>query len=169
MFGQDTSSLTLYCFTEGSSTSFPCQAPNNPARPASAENLNLLLARSPATPPRCQEAIGFRDKALYMFTSGTSGFPKSVIILHARLFNVGVKFYHYEKIRKDDVIYTPLPLYHGQGTKTGTCVSLIYGPSQVIRKQFSASAFWKDCIKHNVTVRFILKEINVLKFYNIYR
>jgi len=50
-------------------------------------------------------------------------------------------------IRDDDIQYTPLPLYHTAGGMLGIGQTLNYGTTTVIRKKFSASAFWKDCIK----------------------
>lgn len=75
-----------------------------------------------------------------------------------------------------DVLYDCLPLYHSAGTMgvlggtgwgtgnsspslpsagnimgVGQC--LIYGMTVVLRKKFSASRFWDDCVKHNCTVR----------------
>lgn len=33
-----------------------------------------------------------------------------------------------------------------------TSSSLLFGTKTVIRKKFSASAFWSDCVKHKITV-----------------
>lgn len=52
-----------------------------------------------------------------------------------------------------DIVYDSLPLYHMTGGMVGVGQALLFGSSVVIRKKFSASQFWKDCIKYNVTVQ----------------
>jgi solute carrier family 27 fatty acid transporter 1/4 len=56
-------------------------------------------------------------------------------------------------LRPDDIMYNPLPLYHATGGVLGTGPALVYGTPIVLRTKFSASAYWKDCIKYNCTVR----------------
>lgn len=56
-------------------------------------------------------------------------------------------------LRLDDVLYDPLPLYHSAGGMIGVGQTLLRGITVVIRRKFSASNFWKDCIKYNCTVR----------------
>ena len=56
------------------------------------------------------------------------------------------------KIRGSDVIYTSLPLYHSAGGVLGTGQMVFTGATMVIRRKFSASQFWKDCVKYNCTV-----------------
>lgn len=63
-------------------------------------------------------------------------------------------------LKTNDIIYDPLPLYHSAGGVLGAGQALCYGITVVTRKKFSASNFWKDCIKYNCTVRF--------KFYFIF-
>jgi solute carrier family 27 fatty acid transporter 1/4 len=55
-------------------------------------------------------------------------------------------------LSSDDVIYCHLPLYHSSGGQVATCSSLLFGTKTVIRKKFSATAFWTDCVTHGVTV-----------------
>ena len=56
-------------------------------------------------------------------------------------------------ISADDVIYVYLPLYHSSGVQLGIGGSFGSGAKVVIRPKFSASGLFKDCIKHEVTVR----------------
>lgn len=52
----------------------------------------------------------------------------------------------------DDILYTSLPLYHLAGGTVGVCQAAIFGNSMVIRNKFSASNFFKDCVKYKCTV-----------------
>jgi len=51
-----------------------------------------------------------------------------------------------------DILYSALPLYHSSGSMIGISVALLYGTTVVITKKFSASNFWKDCIRYDCTV-----------------
>uniref|UniRef100_A0AAQ4RC33 long-chain-fatty-acid--CoA ligase n=1 Tax=Gasterosteus aculeatus aculeatus TaxID=481459 RepID=A0AAQ4RC33_GASAC len=51
-----------------------------------------------------------------------------------------------------DVMYIPLPLYHSAASLIGIGGTIELGASCVLKKKFSASQFWTDCRKHNVTV-----------------
>ena len=55
-------------------------------------------------------------------------------------------------LRRDDVVYVPLPIYHTTGGLLGTGMALLFGCTVVLRKKFSVSNFWTDCIKHQCTV-----------------
>ena len=56
------------------------------------------------------------------------------------------------EIRPDDVVYCTLPLYHTNGGMLSSGQMLFTGATLVIRKKFSASNFWLDCIKYKCTV-----------------
>ena len=56
----------------------------------------------------------------------------------------------------DDVVYCHLPMYHSSGGQVATCSSILFGTKTVIRRKFSASAFWKDCVGFNITVSTII-------------
>ena len=62
-------------------------------------------------------------------------------------------------IRSDDVIYSYLPLYHASGVQVGLGSALAFGNKTVIKKKFSASNFFKDCIKYEVTATQYIGEI----------
>lgn len=54
--------------------------------------------------------------------------------------------------RNDDRFYTPLPLYHTAGGAMSIGQAVLYGSCVVIRKKFSASAYFPDIVKYNCTV-----------------
>lgn len=55
-------------------------------------------------------------------------------------------------MRSSDILYTPLPLYHTAGGVMSIGQALLHGNTTVIRKKFSASAYFNDCIKYKCTV-----------------
>lgn len=58
--------------------------------------------------------------------------------------------------RDSDKIYTPLPLYHTAGGVMAIGQALLHGNTIVIKKKFSASAYFKDCVKYKCTVSIII-------------
>ncbi|RWS26536.1 Long-chain fatty acid transport protein 1-like protein, partial [Leptotrombidium deliense] len=101
----------------------------------------------------------FTDRLFYIYTSGTSGFPKASNIKHSRYFMMGITPYYVSFFHHNDIIYNCLPLYHSVGGGIGTCQTLILGLTSVVRKKFSATKFWDDCIKHRCTVALYIGEL----------
>ena len=62
-------------------------------------------------------------------------------------------------ITSEDVIYNSLPLYHTSGGMVGAGMVILKGSTMALRKKFSASNFWTDCIKYNCTVAQYIGEI----------
>jgi len=61
--------------------------------------------------------------------------------------------YHCFKVTSEDRLYITLPMYHSAGGVLGAAHVLTSGSSAVIRRRFSASNFWDDCIQYKCTVR----------------
>ncbi|XP_077479157.1 long-chain fatty acid transport protein 6 [Stigmatopora argus] len=88
---------------------------------------------------------------LYIFTSGTTGFPKAARVGHLKAI-ASMAFFHMCGATSEDVIYISLPLYHMSASLLGIGGCIQLGATCVLKKKFSASHFWKDCVKYNVTV-----------------
>lgn len=144
------SSLSLFC--TGSTAAETLDS-------LSAQNLDDLLASSPDSPPAVTHNKGFNDRLFYIYTSGTTGLPKAAIIVHSRYYRIAAFGYYSFGLRPDDVVYCCLPLYHSAGNIVGVGQCLLHGLTVVIRRKFSASRFWDDCIKYNCTVVQYIGEI----------
>ncbi|XP_055095283.1 long-chain fatty acid transport protein 1 isoform X3 [Symphalangus syndactylus] len=99
------------------------------------------------------------DRLFYIYTSGTTGLPKAAIVVHSRYYRMAAFGHHAYRMQAADVLYDCLPLYHSAGNIIGVGQCLIYGLTVVLRKKFSASRFWDDCIKYNCTVVQYIGEI----------
>lgn len=64
--------------------------------------------------------------------------------------------------KSTDRFYTPLPLYHTAGGCMSTGQMLIYGSTLIIRKKFSASAYFADVRKYEATVSIYYSKRNLL-------
>ncbi|XP_054891687.1 long-chain fatty acid transport protein 1a isoform X1 [Poeciliopsis prolifica] len=125
-----------------------------------AQPLDPVLATAPRHPPSpCVPPKGMNDRLFYIYTSGTTGLPKAAIVVHSRYYRIAAFSYFAFRMRPDDVIYDCLPLYHSAGNIIGVGQCLIHGLTVVVKRKFSASRFWEDCIKYNCTVVQYIGEI----------
>ena len=85
---------------------------------------------------RC--GVTLDDRALYMYTSGTTGLPKAAIIDHRRLMTWSLWFAGMMDTGPHDRMYNCLPLYHSVGGVVATGAVLAGGGSVFIAEKFSA-------------------------------
>ena len=79
------------------------------------------------------------------------GLPKAAIIKHSRYLFASYCLFCMGLTYEDDILYSVLPMYH---SAFHVClgVTITEGNTAVTRKKFSATKFWEDCVKNNVTV-----------------
>jgi fatty-acyl-CoA synthase len=99
-----------------------------------------------------RRTISIEDKALYIFTSGTTGWPKAANITHARVLQWIYWFAGMMDAAPEDRIYNCLPMYHSIGGVLIPGALLVSGGSVVIREKFSASEFWQDLVRWDCTM-----------------
>ncbi|XP_033840111.1 long-chain fatty acid transport protein 2-like [Periophthalmus magnuspinnatus] len=96
--------------------------------------------------------------ALYIYTSGTTGLPKAAVVSQMKLWSAS-SFQTIAGVTSDDIIYLYLPLYHGSGFFMGLTGAIDRGLTIVLKRKFSASQFWDDCRKYNITAIQYIGEI----------
>ncbi|XP_010156856.1 PREDICTED: very long-chain acyl-CoA synthetase, partial [Eurypyga helias] len=103
------------------------------------------------TPLSWRSHITFETPAMYIYTSGTTGLPKAAVINHERIM-LACGLFDAGNVTSEDIVYTALPLYHSSALLVGVHGCIMKGATMVLRARFSASQFWDDCRKYNVTV-----------------
>jgi len=120
------------------------------------EKLKLASVQNPST----TKNSSLLQIGLYIYTSGTTGLPKAVMMRNDALVWNGV-FYGYSisQANSNDTMYIPNPLYHSLAMCTAWGIASYFGATTALRRKFSASNFWKDVRKYNVTFTTYVGEI----------
>ncbi|CAM5114618.1 unnamed protein product [Eretmochelys imbricata] len=111
----------------------------------------LEAASEDCVPVHLRSANSLKSSVLYIFTSGTTGLPKAAVISHLQILKGAAGLWAFGATA-DDTVYITLPLYHSAASVLGIAGCIKLGATCVLRKKFSASQFWSDCKKYNVTV-----------------
>ena len=83
------------------------------------------------------------NNALLMYTSGTTGKPKGVMLTHDNILNGGKNVLISHELTPLDKALCVLPLYHINGLIVTVMGPLVSHSSLVLSEKFSATNFWK--------------------------
>jgi long-chain acyl-CoA synthetase len=128
------------------------------AAPAGVERFkDLLLADGPdlGVPVR----VAMNDLAALPYTSGTTGFPKGVMLTHANLTANQQQFFAAVPVRRDDVFLNVLPYYHIYALNLLMSGAISLGATQVIMSRFDMVEYCTLIERHRATVCFIVPPI----------
>lgn len=110
-----------------------------------------ILDDGPLSPAE-RRHVTIADRALLIFTSGTTGLPKAASVSHRRILNWGGWFAGLTGATPDDRLYDCLPVYHSVGGVVAPCSMLFAGASVALAGTFSASHFWQDVARFDCTL-----------------
>jgi crotonobetaine/carnitine-CoA ligase len=92
------------------------------------------------------------DLATFVYTGGTTGPSKGCMLSHnyhaALARQIGICW----ERTADDVVWTPLPLFHFNALVTAVLGALIFGGRASIYRRFSVSAFWPEMNRVGATI-----------------
>ena len=95
--------------------------------------------------------INAADHALLMYTSGTTGRPKGVVHTHSSLLAGGWTPAIAHHLTDQDRALCVLPICHINGLCVSVMGALVSGGTVVMAQKFSASQFWNQISKHEVS------------------
>ena len=87
------------------------------------------------------------DLYLLVFTSGSTGTPKAVRMSQGRAARAALRM----PFRPDDVLYSAMPLFHGNALSSSIFPWMAGGSTLALRRRFSASGFLPDVRSHGAT------------------
>jgi len=115
-------------------------------------DLSQEVKNFPIDNPSTTINVKTSDPITYIFTSGTTGFPKAVIFAHATMVSCYYVFGQViGELTPDDTMYVSLPLFHSNSQGAGCASAFGGGASLAISRKFSASRFWDEIRKYNAT------------------
>jgi fatty-acyl-CoA synthase len=124
------------------------------------DELKRLAATAPTGNPATTAAVLAKDKAFYIFTSGTTGMPKASVMTHYRWLRALAGFGGLGmRLTSNDTLYCCLPLYHNNALTVALSSVLNSGAALALGKSFSASKFWDDVIRYDATAFVYIGEI----------
>jgi fatty-acyl-CoA synthase len=95
--------------------------------------------------------VTLADRALRIFTSGTTGLPKAAEVSHRRLIVWSHWFAGLAGLTATDRLYNCLPMHHSVGGVVAIGAPLVFGGSVAIAERFSARGFWDDVARWECT------------------
>lgn len=98
------------------------------------------------------QSLRASDIATVMYTSGTTGPSKGVLMPHAHCTAYGIGTIECLELTPEDRYYISLPLFHVNGLMMQLGATLLMGVSVFVRLRFSASSWLSDVQKHRSTV-----------------
>jgi fatty-acyl-CoA synthase len=101
-------------------------------------NEMLLLGRhTPETELLAVEAsLDTNDVVNMQYTSGTTGFPKGVMLTHRNILNNGFGIGENQRLTEKDIVCLPVPLFHCFGLVLGMMAIITHGAAAAILEWF---------------------------------
>lgn len=95
----------------------------------------------------------------FMYTSGTTGNSKGVVLPHNYAIYMGDMIGHIIGYTEKDRVYVCLPLFHGNAQMLAILPAMVAGASIVLERKFSATQFWDQVRQYGITVTNVVGSI----------
>lgn len=92
------------------------------------------------------------DDALIVYTSGTTGNPKAVLLSQQNLLENAHAIAEWHQIKKETRMMCVLPIHHVNGTVVTHIAPMYKGASTVLNQKFSVKQFFNRIEKEKVTI-----------------
>lgn len=92
------------------------------------------------------------DAGVIIYTGGTTGRPKGVVMPHFAFLAAGYRFRDAFDVTADDHQFSVLPLFHVGGTMLGIMGPLVTDIQTTLERRFSATRFWSRAKSRGATL-----------------
>lgn len=89
------------------------------------------------------EPVTVNDEMLLVYTSGTTGAPKGVVLTQYNLFVDAYAVATWHNLTANHVTMNVLPIHHVNGVLVTLVTPLLVGATAVINRAYSSSTFWQ--------------------------
>ncbi|MSO58906.1 MAG: acyl-CoA synthetase [Ilumatobacteraceae bacterium] len=117
----------------------------------STEYVTLIAQHSDALMQHASQDPSPSTPLFLLFTSGSTSAPKAVVCSTTRMAMSGIRASEITGVTRNDVCYSPMPLFHGNALMANWSSALAHGATFVMRRKFSATKFLDDVRQHNCT------------------
>ncbi len=107
-------------------------------------------------------AAGPADLACFIYTAGTTGPSKGCMLPHRYVVGLAEQISRAWERRRDDVVLTPLPLFHFNAISVCVVGTLLTGGRAAIARKFSVSKFWPEVARTRATMLSMLGSLAIL-------
>jgi fatty-acyl-CoA synthase len=83
-----------------------------------------------------EAGLDANDVVNMQYTSGTTGFPKGVMLSHRNILNNGLGIGDNQRLTRDDIVCLPVPLFHCFGLVLGMMAILTHGSTAAMLEWF---------------------------------
>lgn len=99
-----------------------------------------------------ESAVSYHDPWVIIYTGGTTGLPKGVVLSHKNILANAINTIISWKISANDITYTVLPLFHTGGLNALTIPVLYSGGKVIIGRQFNPEKTLKVIVEQKITI-----------------
>jgi len=107
-------------------------------------------------------AVRPSDLACFIYTAGTTGPSKGCMLPHNYVVTLADQIVRAWQRRPDDVVLTPLPLFHFNAISVCVVGTLLVGGRASIARRFSVSRFWPEVKRTGATIVSMLGSLAIL-------
>jgi fatty-acyl-CoA synthase len=118
------------------------------------EALSAFAVEHDESPPH--QPLHFDDVAVLLYTSGTTGRPKGVILTHGNLWWNWVNVDSVVDTRVGDISLAVAPLFHIGGLNALTLRTMTRGGTVVVRRSFDPAVALDDLVRYRVNSMFLV-------------
>ncbi len=97
------------------------------------------------------EGPSLEEEALIVYTSGTTGQPKGVVLTVANLLTDADAITSWHRFGREDRLMCVLPVHHVNGIVVTLVTPFYFGGSLVLNRKFKSHLFWKRLHEEQVT------------------